>query len=601
MPLLSFTLVILLLMTFFSPLAYTSYKAYADQQWPWGTSQEPFPWLDYLVQLAKQQGGAENVRLVIITRHDIAIQEKTKELFLQSEVAQRLNITDLVFAQVNAPLFESYLNRTSIDVVWGGGPTLFDILYQDGYLAPIDPSYNQAAYAALYEASKFPDNISGIPLKRFGDDGKIYWIAAALSSFGFTINYDKLQEWNLPTPKTWVDLSNPIFATSPVLSVGGADPTMSTSNTRIYEIILQAYGWELGWMVLTGFAANAKIYQASDAVREAVIQGEIAAGVTIDFYGYTAMQVNPHTEYIMPAGQTAINGDPIALSKSSQHVIQALAFIAWVLSEYGGQQVWLDREINRLPINNQVFQVVPPDQNRTDLAKSYEQALENIGFIFNDSRAASWEFTMQQYFSSALAGGAHSDLVNTWSYIANAWINGDIDDNWMAYYAWKLLSPLNFTDPRTGQTVHFSEEYAVEINQLMRSDATLLNQLKTTWESAMHERATSVLDEFSSNDHTQPAPSAPCIAYQLVKSWGDLLNKTVSLPQQCQTPSGGGNQTNQTTGGGGATPAPGGNQANQTTPENQTTGQGKGGLPIGLIVAIVVIVILAVLALRGRR
>ncbi len=582
----------------------------ASQNWPWGNAQEPYPWLGYLVQLAKESGDTGPTKLLIITRHDIAIQDKTKELFLNSPVAKELNITDLQFIQVGPSLFEYYLDKASVDVAWGGGPTLFDYLFKDGYLAPIDPSTTPAAYAALYEASKFPDNIQGIPLKRFGDDGKIYWIAAALSSFGFTVNHDKLKEWGIPQPRTWVDLSNPIFATTPQLSVGGADPTKSTSNTRIYEIILQVYGWDLGWMILTGFSANSKIYDASDAVREAVIQGEIAVGITIDFYGYIAMQVNPHTEYIMPPKQTAINGDPIALVKKSTHPIKALAFIAWVLSEYGGQQIWLDKEINRLPINPAVFNVAPQNLKRPDLQKSYKDALKNIGFIFNDTRAASWEFAMQQYFASALVGNAHQDLQAAWTPIANAWMNGEISDEWMAYYAWKLLSPLSFTDPSTGKNVTFTEEYAAQINSKIRKDAALLNQLKIAWENAMMKRADSILEEFNANDHSKPAPQVPCTAYQLVNMWKEFLGKQpMQLPASCiqttttsqqETTTATTTSTTTTTTTSATTSGQQTTTTESTTQQTTTTGGGR-GVPIGLIAVIVIVIVLIAAAVLTRK
>lgn len=564
-----------LLFSIATPFVTTDAKA-KENDWPWKTSKEPYPWLNYLVQLWKQSGGSGPVKLLIITRHDIAIQQHTKEMFLKSPVAKKLNIVDLNFVQVGPALFEYYIKNAPIDVAWGGGPTLFDYLYKDGFLAPISPDYNKAAYAPLYEASKFPDNIHGIPLKRLGNDGKIYWIAAALSSFGFTVNYDKLAEWKLPKPKTWVDLSNPIFATTPQLSVGGADPTKSTSNTRIYEIILQVYGWNLGWMILTGFAANSKIYDASDAVREAVIQGEIAAGVTIDFYGYIAMQINCHTEYIMPPKQTVINGDPIALLKTTKHPIQALAFIAWVLSEYGGQQVWLSRDINRLPINPTVFKVAPANMKRPDLQQSYENALNNIGFIFNDTRASGWEFAMQQYFSSALAGNAHQDLQKAWSEIANAWINHQISDEWMAYYTWKLLKPLSFKDPVTQKNVTFTEEYATKINNKMRSDATILNQLKLEWENAMMKRADSVLKEFETTDHSKPAPQAPPTAIHLVKMWKEFIANTPPQTPVTYT----------------CTPT----HITTTSSSAQTTTQPQKGTSFPLLWTIVIIIIVMVVA-----
>ncbi|MEM0014648.1 MAG: hypothetical protein QXX81_03190 [Zestosphaera sp.] len=87
----------------------------------------------------------------------------------------------------------------------------------------------------------------------------------------------------------------------------------------MYEIILQAYGWDEGWKVLTTMAANSKVYSGSADVREGVIIGEVDVGITIDFYGYTAHYQNPDCKYIIPAGETIVNGDPIALLATSRY------------------------------------------------------------------------------------------------------------------------------------------------------------------------------------------------------------------------------------------------------------------------------------------
>ncbi|MCE4620986.1 MAG: ABC transporter substrate-binding protein [Desulfurococcales archaeon] len=471
-----------------------------------------YPWLDYLVQLAKEQGRIyDKVTLIIITRHDAAIQKHTRELFLQSEVAKALNITELKFVQIGPALWTTYLERAvkrgiQYDIAWGGGPTIFDLIDQEGYVLPLNPNKHPEFKAVLDEASKLPERFAGAPTMRVGDDGFIHWIGAAVASFGFTVNKAKANEYNVPIPQTWEDLGSPVYAKylpdKPL--IGMADPTKSTSNTRMYEIILQAYGWEQGWIVITTMAANGKIYDASDRVRDAVTVGDIVAGLTIDFYGYTAMKQNPDCEYVIPKGLTIINADPIAILKTTKYPIRAAAFVAWVLSEYGGQQVWLFDDVNRLPINPYTFNVGMGPQ-RQDLKNVWETIQNVKGIDFDDERALSWERAMQYYFVATLVD-LHTELQSVWASIAKAYLNGKITEEQFEELKRMLGSPLEFKDPVSKQTIVFDEEAAKTINEKL-SDSQLLNAYKVAWEEAARARYEAVkkkLDEFIQGTATTP-------------------------------------------------------------------------------------------------
>ncbi len=430
----------------------------------------------------------KDVTLVIITRHDVTIQNYVKQMFLESEVAKRLGIKDIKFLQVGPGLWAYYISRSDIDIAWGGGPTIFDEILRLGYVAPL------TSPAVLYEAQKIPDEISGVPMKRFDENGNLMWIAAAISSFGFTVNHAKLAEWGLPMPQKWRDLASiELASTLPTPAVGIADPTKSTSNTRMYEIILQAYGWEEGWKVLTIMSANSRIYDASDAVRLGVINGEIAVGITIDFYGYTAMQLNPDCEYIIPNGESIINGDPIALLTKSRHPEHAQAFIAWVLSEFGGQQIWLKEDVNRMPANPRVFDT-EEGAKRPDLKERFEKTLDLASIPFNDTEALLWERAMQEYFSAVLVQ-AHSELQQAWTKIVDLYYSGQLTDDQLQYYISRLGEPLTFVDPSTGQTVKFTREYAISINEKLKTDPTFYNAIKSAWRDAAIARFNEILQE----------------------------------------------------------------------------------------------------------
>ncbi len=456
--------------------------------WPWGNQTGEFPWLNYLASLPHKQG----ITLVVITRHESTILQKTTEEFLKSEVAKKLGITNIQFVQAGPDQWLTYIKMGiqrghPIDVAWGGGPTLFNIVDEAGYLQPLNPQENPAYYAVLYEMTKIPKSVAGQPTYKVGPDGYVHWVGAALSSFGFTVNHDVLKKYNLPMPETWSDLAKPVYGKylpkTPL--VGIADPTMSTSNTRMYEIILQAYGWDQGWKILTLMAANSKIYGGSGLVRDAVIRGDIAVGITIDFYGYTAMHQNPACEYIIPKGATIINADPIAIIKGTKHPVAAAAFVAWVLSEYGGQQIWLDPDINRLPINPLVFNTTA-GHNRPDLYQAFEKAINSKGINFNDTLALETERAMQFYFKATLVN-AHDDLQSTWAAILNAYYSGKINDKQLKELENMLTAPIQFKDPLTGKNTTFTLQYAIKINKKL-TDQRIYQALMQEWESAARHR-----------------------------------------------------------------------------------------------------------------
>lgn len=426
------------------------------------------------------------ITLTIISRHPAEILVKARRMFLASDVAKRYNITDLKTIVLPPGLWEQYIRSGEADVAWGGGPTLFDSLFTKGLLAPL------TSEEALRAAAQIPDEIAGVPMKRV-KDGKIYWVAAAISSFGFTVNHRRLKDYNLAVPRSWKDLASPELG-RPLVQFGTAalsiaDPTQSTSHTRMYEIILQKFGWEEGWRILTLMAANAEIYPGSEPARDAIVRGDVAVGITIDFYGYIAMNVNPDCEYIIPPGESIINGDPIALVVGSKYPEAAQAFIAWVLTE--GQAVWLDPGINRLPSNPRIFDT-PEGAKRPDLRRAYEATVQTPSIQFDDELALRYETVMQWYFRSTLVD-VNDYLKAAWKALLSKYFSGAITAEQFNAYVAQLTALLNFTDPDTQQPVTFTQEYAISIGERFAKDASFRDTLITTWKRAAVSKYMSIV------------------------------------------------------------------------------------------------------------
>jgi len=430
------------------------------------------------------------VVLKAITRHGLDITVAGEQEFLKSDYAKKYNIVDIKWVPAGPTLWVDVINRSGdIDVAWGGGPVLFDTVHRAGFLAPLNSDDVKAILKEI------PDEIASVPMKRIGQ-ARIYWVGSAVASFGFTINAKYLNSSKLPEPKTWADLANETYAvTLPSPSVGTADATKSTSNTRMFEIILQGYGWEKGWKILTLMGANARIFDQSESVRDAAITGEIGVGTTIDFYGYTAQLENPGTcRYILPEDGTIVNGDPIALLTTSKNPTAAQAFIAWVLS-VDGQKAWLDPKINRLPINPRVFNT-PEGEKRADLEAVYNKTFEALIIPFSDDLAISYEYSMMWFYHATIVR-AQLKLANTWMELAKAKLDRLISQEKFTDLVNKVTNPLllNFTDPATGKQETFTEKYAQSVEELIKNDATFRTEIVSAWIKAAETRYDAVLQE----------------------------------------------------------------------------------------------------------
>lgn len=439
-------------------------------------------------------------KIRILTRHgsDIYINARTE--FLKSDIAAEYGFVKemIEFVPISSSLWIDTIHNSEnlagkeIDIAWGGGPVVFDLVHEADLLAPLtDPDL-----VALMDT--LPDEISGVAAKRY-QDGEVYWVGSAISSFGFTINTDYLEQEGLPEPQTWKDLASEVYAvTLPNPSIGTADATLSTSNTRIFEIILQNYGWVEGWETLTLLGANSRIYDKSESVRDGAITGQIGAGTTIDFYGYTAQLQNPDfCKYVLPEDGTAVNADPVALVSTSKDKELAQAFIRWLLTPEG-QSILLADTINRMPMNPAVFDT-EIGLARADLKTQYEVTQEAFIIGFSDEEALSYEQSMMYFFHSTLVR-AQLQLVDTWLEMTLAFEQGEITRTQLDSLINDLTNPLEFTftDPLTSTGKTFTKEYAQSITGMFQSDAEFKTNIIDAWRVAAIDRYAAVMDSLNS-------------------------------------------------------------------------------------------------------
>ena len=246
-----------------------------------------------------------------------------------------------------------------IDIFFGGGYDPYLALKKAQLLEPY------ALPKALLE--KIPPRLAGVPLY----DPDHTWYGATLAGFGIVYNKVVLGLTKLPVINTWEDLASPrAFGW-----VGSSDPRKSGSVHMVYEIILQAYGWEKGWKIITGLAANVRSFtNSASQVPKDVAIGEVAYGLAIDFYAWAQVKEAGADKigFVMPDNLTIITPDAIAILKGAPNPEVAKAFIRFVMSEEG-QKLWL--LVEKAPGGPQRFQL-----NRFSVLPSfYESVPANLG------------------------------------------------------------------------------------------------------------------------------------------------------------------------------------------------------------------------------
>ena len=214
-----------------------------------------------------------------------------------------------------------------IDIFFGGG--------LEPYLALKTDRLLDAYPLPKPLLEKIPPSLAGVPLY----DPDHTWYGATLAGFGIVYNKIVLNLTKLPVITTWDDLASPqAFGW-----VGSSDPRKSGSVHMVYEIILQAYGWDKGWRIITGLGANVRNFtNAASQVPKDVAIGEVAYGLAIDFYAWAQVKEAGADKigFVMPDNLTIITPDGIGILKGAANLDVAKAFIRFVMSEEG-QKLWL--------------------------------------------------------------------------------------------------------------------------------------------------------------------------------------------------------------------------------------------------------------------
>lgn len=215
----------------------------------------------------------------------------------------------------------------NIDLFFGGG---------------IEP-YEELKRQNLLSSYKVPDMLLNRIPKDIGGtllvDPDYQYYSPVIGSFGILCNAEVLKIIQAPLPKTWEDLTQPLFHSW----LASSDPRKSGSSHMIYEIILQAYGWEKGWDVIFGLGQNIRSFGAqSNQPAKDVESGEVACAFAYDTQAWWAQQKYgaDAMPLVLPEGLTALAPDAAGILRGAPNKTIAEHFMDFLMSDEG-QRLWI--------------------------------------------------------------------------------------------------------------------------------------------------------------------------------------------------------------------------------------------------------------------
>ena len=285
----------------------------------------------------------------------------------------------------------------------GGGDAPFERLSAEGLLAE-----HNLADSLL---ARLPSRTGTVALR----DSR--WHAAALRSPVLRYNKRLLDRNALPAPRSLADLAH--------RSVQGwvamGDPRSCGAVHLLYEMIVQSYGWDRGWDIITRMGANTRAFSPDEsAITKKVALGQAACGVVLDHGTGIKHRVSHQPGLVRPFGGGMSIVDGIAVLQGSPRPQRARSFIHYVLGE--GQSLWMLAP--GVPGGPQPtpLQHCALDTSRYSLPASlrtvYENPGESLAENTYDHHRAALRWDILGDIVAAFIINPHNDLTRCWHEIS---------------------------------------------------------------------------------------------------------------------------------------------------------------------------------------
>ena len=166
--------------------------------------------------------------------------------------------------------------------------------------------------------------LAGIPAE-FIDADHTYTGTKVIST-GIVYNTDLVSQ----APAGFADLTSETFKDNMIM------PSPLYSGAAAYNLGVITRQADLGWDFYENLKSNdITVDKGNGAVQKAVVAGEKAAGILVDYMAVRSKQDGAPVEFVYPAEGSPCVTEPIGILKDTKNADQAKAFVDYVLSAEG--------------------------------------------------------------------------------------------------------------------------------------------------------------------------------------------------------------------------------------------------------------------------
>ncbi len=319
--------------------------------------------LSFAVFLGCALSSARAADLSIITSYPPSFYEPFQRAFEARNPDVRVTVVQRNTGSASRFILEK--PEVAADIFWASATDAFELLKRKGALRAIRSRQTGAPERILGYAVNDPDG---------------FYLGFALSGYGLVYNPAYLAQYGLPVPQNWQDLLKPVYAGH----IGITSPSRSGTTHLIVEALLQAYGWERGWALLSEIGGNLSTVTArSFGVASGVAQRRFGIGVTIDFLAKAPDVAGSENVFALTPDPIYVPAN-IAILSRARNGEAAERFVDFLFSAEG-QGILLRPAIGRIPVRAELNAGLLPPESTGGLlaAKGFDARLsaERYGIV----------------------------------------------------------------------------------------------------------------------------------------------------------------------------------------------------------------------------